>query len=74
MSAALDGLERHGVRILGGAKDGLGAESGPETSFAHFLSPWGMLLEFVSFPLGKQYMHERERLLWRPHHPNDEER
>jgi hypothetical protein len=28
-----------------------------------------MLLELVSFPNGKIYMEGRDRLLWRPHHP-----
>ncbi len=74
MDAALADLRRRGVRILGGAKAGIGPESGPGTSFCHFLTPWGMLLEFVSFPQGKRYMAGRDRLLWRPHHPADERR
>ena len=69
MDAALAYLEEQGVRILGGAKDGIGVEAGPGSSFAHFLSPWGMLLELVSFPEGKEYMEGRERLLWRPQEP-----
>lgn len=69
MNAALEYLEGQGVRILGGAKDGMGVEAGEGSSFAHFLSPWGMLLELVSFPNGKKYMEGRERLLWRPQDP-----
>jgi catechol 2,3-dioxygenase-like lactoylglutathione lyase family enzyme len=69
MEAALAYLEGQGLRILGGAKDGMGIEGGEGSSFAHFLSPWGMLLEFVSFPNGKKYMEGRERLLWRPQDP-----
>lgn len=62
-------LEEQGVRVLGGAKDGLGIEGGEGSAFAHFLSPWGLLLELVSFPNGKQYMEGRERLLWHPQEP-----
>ncbi|MFG1608006.1 VOC family protein [Actinoplanes sp. NPDC049265] len=70
MRQALADLDRHGVRVLGGAKDGIGVEGGEGSSFAHFLSPWGMLLEFVSFPNGKQYMSGRDRLLWTPTDPS----
>jgi catechol 2,3-dioxygenase-like lactoylglutathione lyase family enzyme len=69
MDAGLAHLASKGVRILGGKKDGLGVESGEGSSFAHFLSPWGMLLELVSFPHGKAYMTGRERLLWQPTRP-----
>jgi len=69
MDAALGYLQTKGVRILGGQKAGIGVEAGEGSSFAHFLSPWGMLLELVSFPNGKTYMQERERLLWQPARP-----
>lgn len=62
-------LQEQGVRVLGGAKDGLGIEGGVGSAFAHFLSPWGLLLELVSFPNGKQYMEGRDRLLWHPVKP-----
>jgi hypothetical protein len=39
-----------GVRILGDAKETMGIEAGEGSTFAHFLTPWGMMLEFVSFP------------------------
>lgn len=35
---------------------------------SHFLTPWGMLLELVSFPNGKDYMKGSEHHLWRPGH------
>lgn len=69
IEAAAGYLESEGVRVLGGVKDGMGVESGDGSAFAHFLSPWGMLLELVSFPNGKAYMEGRERLLWRPQEP-----
>ena len=30
------------------------------------LRPWGMMLEFVSFPNGRKSMENREQLLWSP--------
>lgn len=69
MDAGLDYLASQGVRILGGRKEGLGVEAGEGSSFAHFLSPWGMLLELVSFPHGKAYMKGLDRLLWQPTRP-----
>jgi catechol 2,3-dioxygenase-like lactoylglutathione lyase family enzyme len=70
--AAVADLEERGITVLGGIKDGIGVEGGPGTAFTHFYSPWGALLELVSFPQGKAYMEGRERFLWRPHHPADE--
>jgi catechol 2,3-dioxygenase-like lactoylglutathione lyase family enzyme len=66
MDVALAYLEEQGLRILGGKKDAMGVEAGEGASFAHFLSPWGALLELVSFPNGKDYMQGRDRVLWRP--------
>lgn len=70
MAAALADLERRDIRVLGGSKAGMGVEAGDGSTFAHFLSPWGMLLEFVSFPHGKRYMDGRDRLLWHPLDPS----
>lgn len=67
--ASVDHLQKHGVRVLGGVKEGIGEESGDGSAFAHFLSPWGQLLELVSFPHGKRYMQSRVRKLWRPTAP-----
>ncbi|WP_375386046.1 VOC family protein [uncultured Microbacterium sp.] len=69
MDVALADLDRRGIRILGGSKPGMGVEAGDGSTFAHFLSPWGMLLEFVSFPNGKTYMTGRDRILWHPLDP-----
>lgn len=69
MAQALADLDANGVRILGGPKDGMGIERGEGSSFAHFLAPWGQLLELVSFPHGKAYMEGRDRLLWSPTDP-----
>lgn len=66
IDAAIAHLEAHEVRVLGGRKDGIGPEAGEGSAFAHFLTPWGQLLELVSYPQGKAYMEEQGRTLWQP--------
>ncbi len=67
MDAALDSLRRHGVQVLGaGKKACIGPESGEAASFAHFLTPWGQLLEFVSNPHGRAYYATHHRHGWSP--------
>lgn len=69
MDAAIEHLESKGVEMLGGKKDGMGLEAGEGSYFVHFLTPWGMMLELVSFPRGKNYMKDSRRHLWRPDDP-----
>ena len=67
MDAALAYLESKNVRVLGaGKKDGFGPEAGEGSTFAHFLTPWGQMLEFVSYPNGREYFKTSERRMWRP--------
>ena len=67
MDAALSLLRSHKVRVLGvGKKACFGPEAGEESTFAHFLTPWGQLLEFVSYPHGRAYFSTTERRAWRP--------
>ena len=67
MDEALAHLETHGVQILGhGKKDGFGPESGDGSTFAHWLAPWGQVLEFVSYPNGREYHKTTDRRMWRP--------
>ena len=58
-----------GVLLLGARKDGIGREAGEGSYFVHFIIPWGMMLELVSFPHGKEYMKGPRRHLWRPDDP-----
>jgi len=67
MDAALEHLQAHGVRILGGKKPTFGPEEAKDSAFALFLAPWGQLLELVSYPNGRRYMAELGRSAWRPH-------
>lgn len=67
MDAALNNLRQRGVRVLGaGKKPCIGPESGESASFAHFLTPWGQLLEFVSYPHGRAYYATHQRYGWSP--------
>ncbi len=66
MDAALDYLVSKGVRVLGGKKQGRGPEDGENSTFAHFLTPWGQMLEFVSYPNGREYYTTTERRMWKP--------
>ena len=67
MDAALDRLREHGVKVLGaGSNPGFGPESGAGSCFAHWLTPWGQLMEFVSYPNGREYYKTSSRRLWRP--------
>ena len=67
MDEALAHLETHGVQILGqGKKDGFGPESGDGSTFAHWLTPWGQVLEFVSYPNGREYHKTTDRRMWQP--------
>jgi hypothetical protein len=47
----------------------MGIGAGDGSTFAHFLTPWGTLLAFVSVPNGQASMEGRERLLWSPRDP-----
>lgn len=67
---AINYLKSKGVRMLGEKKEGIGPEAGEGSYFIHFLTPWGLMLELVSFPQGKEYMKDRERHLWRPDAPD----
>lgn len=69
MEAALAHLRHHGVRILGEPKPSRVGGPAEGQSWVYFLSPWGMQLELVSFPLGKRYEAETDRRLWHPATP-----
>ncbi|HZO36067.1 MAG TPA: VOC family protein [Solirubrobacteraceae bacterium] len=66
IDAALAHVEAHGARVLNGRKDCMGPEAGEEAYFAHFLSPWGQVFEFVSYPNGREYMKDGTRPLYKP--------
>ncbi len=68
MDRALEHLREHNVNILG---EPTVRESGPSggQTWVYFLSPWGLQLELVSFPQGKNYENFYSSILWHPAHP-----
>jgi glyoxylase I family protein len=55
------------VRVMGAPT----ASSGPSEGqrWVYFLTPWGMQLELVSYPMGKAYEEGATTRLWHPAHP-----
>lgn len=67
--AAVAHLREHGVRVLG---EPMHIDDGPAqgASWVYFLAPWGLQLELVSYPRGKEYERTAERVLWNPRFPD----
>lgn len=73
IEVAIEYLKSKGVRILGEPTRRSSGPSGGQT-WVYFLTPWGMQLELVSYPEGKQYERETEARLWHPAHAECESR
>lgn len=70
MDRAVAYLKSQGVRVLGEPTirpTGCGPNGG--SCWVYFLAPWGMQLELVSFPKGKDYERDSAARLWHPAHP-----
>lgn len=70
MDTAVAYLKGKGVRVLGEPTvrpSGTGPNGGSQ--WVYFLTPWGMQLELVSFPNGKDYEKETTARLWHPAQP-----
>lgn len=65
IDTAVTYLKSKGIKVLGPIKDGIGPESGKDSTFVHFQSPWGSMFELVSFPNGRAYEQDHKRL-WVP--------
>ncbi|HZR38589.1 MAG TPA: VOC family protein [Ktedonobacteraceae bacterium] len=65
MDAAIAYLKDKGVKFYGGKKYGSGPEAGKDSTFIHFCTPWGLILELVSYPNGRAYEQEKPPI-WRP--------
>lgn len=63
-------LKSRGVRILGEPTVRTTGPNGGQT-WVYFLAPWGMQLELVSFPNGKNYERETTRRMWHSAKPAD---
>ena len=55
LDAAVAELRARGVRVLGEPMPLPGPEAGEQARFVFALTPWGLPLEFVSYPYGKAY-------------------
>ena len=60
METAVTYLKSKGVKVLGPIKDGVGPEAGEGSTFVHFQTPWGSMLELVSYPHGRLYEQKQE--------------
>lgn len=67
LDAAVDYLTEQGVETMGSPTRSKQSAEGQR--WVYFRSPWGLQFELVSFPGGKAYEQEAERLLWHPAHP-----
>ena len=65
MDAAIAYLKSKGVYLFGEKRYGYGAEAGKDSTFVHFKTPWGLVLELVSFPNGRAYEQEKP-VMWKP--------
>jgi catechol 2,3-dioxygenase-like lactoylglutathione lyase family enzyme len=63
-------LRSHGVEVLGDKLELEGPEKGENAYYIYFRSPWGALMELISYPGGRAYEAEFERTLWNPSKPD----
>jgi len=68
MAKAVAYLKSKNVKMLGDPTPLGGGPNAGET-FLYFLTPWGMQLEFVSYPNGMAYEKESKFKLWTPKDP-----
>lgn len=66
MDAAIAYLTEKGVEVLGEKLDLDGAEAGPDATYQYFRTPWGALMELISYPNGRAYEAEYSHCLWNP--------
>ena len=66
--AALAHLVAHGVHVMGQPTVRTSGPSAGQT-WVYFLAPWGLQLELVSYPGGKDYERHTTRRLWDPRNP-----
>jgi catechol 2,3-dioxygenase-like lactoylglutathione lyase family enzyme len=65
---ALEYLKQKGVRLLGQPTVRTAGPNAGQT-WIYFLTPWGMQLELVSYPNGKEYEKTATTKLWHPAKP-----
>lgn len=55
LDSAIAGLREAGIEVLGEPLQFAGAEAGNRARFVYTRAPWGLYIEFVSYPEGKAY-------------------
>jgi catechol 2,3-dioxygenase-like lactoylglutathione lyase family enzyme len=68
--AALAHLRENGVQVMGEPTVRTTGPSAGQT-WVYFLAPWGLQLELVSYPGGKDYERHTSARLWDPRNPGD---
>lgn len=69
MDLAVEYLKAEGLRVLGEPTVRTVGPSGGQT-WVYFLAPWGMQLELVCYPQGKDYEKDFDGKLWHPAFPD----
>jgi catechol 2,3-dioxygenase-like lactoylglutathione lyase family enzyme len=66
ISAAVEHLRSKNVRILGDQPLRMEEGANAGVSWVYFVAPWGMMMEFVSYPDGMAYEQGTGLRVWRP--------
>lgn len=70
IDAAIHHLRAHGVEVLGEKLALEGPEEGDDACYIYFRSPWGAMMELISYPHGRAYEAGLKRTLWNPSKPD----
>jgi catechol 2,3-dioxygenase-like lactoylglutathione lyase family enzyme len=73
MDDAIAALRRNGVEVLGEKLALDGPEAGPDATYQYFRTPWGAVMELISYPHGRAYEASSARRLFNPANPQLEE-
>ncbi len=66
---AIQYLRARGIQVLGEKLSLEGPEAGRDACFVYFRSPWGAMMELISYPHGRAYEAEVNMALWNPGKP-----
>jgi catechol 2,3-dioxygenase-like lactoylglutathione lyase family enzyme len=70
MDAAVAYLRERGVEVFpGGAADSPGPEAGRDSTNTHMLTPWGQMIEVITYEHGRDYERDTPLRLWVPNKP-----
>ena len=66
LEAAVEHLCRHGVNLMSGPNPLPGPEAGEGNRFIYVRTPWGLTVEFISYPSAMAYQQHSGARRWRP--------